>query len=210
MPLGQVKSFLEGLAGLEHVRCEVVQHGPQLLQIVLQWRTRENNLAQTGNQAELLTKLGALVFEAVSLVDDHRGPDVLAAKEVNFGDEDFIGGDHNVKFRQIAEFFFFDAVTFILGTWSRKKIKQTRRRTINRKKSITNKKNRKILTVEAHGTEGRTEFFNLRNPIGQHRQRHHDQKRTLFVQMVLQCSHVANRLNGLAQAHLRLKKQWYM
>jgi hypothetical protein len=51
----------------------------------------------------------------VPFVDDHGGPHVLAAEEVHLGDQDLVGGHHDIELRQIPELLLFNAVTLVLG-----------------------------------------------------------------------------------------------
>ena len=56
--------------------------------------------------------------------------------------------------------------------------------------------------MKAHSSKRRTKPLDLRQPVGQHRQRHYYQMRPFLVEIGLQTGHEADRLDGLAQTHL--------
>ena len=77
-----IEPLLKGVAGLEDGGQQEVEEGPQLWQLVLQWRASQQQSVVGGVvSVEDLGKFAVMVLHAVTLVDDHVLPANLDDKQ---------------------------------------------------------------------------------------------------------------------------------
>jgi len=92
------KPLLKLLRRREHLRQQEVEQRPQLVQVVLKGRARDQEAVVRAHQPHHLAQHAVLVLDAVRLVDDDVPP-VEAAEEGLLLDHHLVGGDHAVEGR---------------------------------------------------------------------------------------------------------------
>ena len=171
----ELEGRVEGGGGGEEVRVEEVEQRPQLVQVVLQRRAREQQRVREVEAADGLRDLRGVVLDHVALVDDQVAPPRAVGElrlhggrlgHLERGDDDVDVG------RALAERLH-EALALL-----------------------------QVARVQLDGAQLRAEALELGHPRGEHRERRDDQVRPADALDELEVGEEGDGLQRLAQAHL--------